>query len=71
MMDHFDDWNAPEQQALRAVLAALEDGESIANDFPSAFHGDLHRAADAIHLIRFALESNAVADPEDVAMLLA
>lgn len=69
MDEHNDQWNEPEQQALRAVLVALEEGEAAASRFPSAFEGDMGRAANAIHFIRFGLECNTVADPEDMAML--
>lgn len=72
MTEHLNDqWHEPEQVALRTVLTALEEGEAAANRFPDAFDGDLGRAGAAIHLIRFSLECNAAADPEDMALLLA
>lgn len=66
-----DQWNEPEQRALRAVLAALEEGENAARRCPDAFDGDLGRAGAAIHLIHLALECNTVLDPEDAALLFA
>lgn len=66
-----DEWNQPEQEALRAVLAALEEGENAANRCPHAFRGDLGRAGETLHLLRGALECNTVADPEDMVLLLA
>lgn len=71
-MDHLNDqWDEPEQQALRAVLNALEEGEQAASKYPEAFHGDLGRAGAAMHLMRDFLEANSCADPEDMALLLA